>query len=70
MDIKALGEEIDRSGMKRYKIAEMMGLTRVGLAKKISGETEFKRSEISKICDILNLDNTTRDRIFFGDSVG
>lgn len=61
---------IDESGLKLYFIAEKMGLSRFGLAKKINNETEFKASEINMLCEILHIDSLEdRNRIFFAKEV-
>lgn len=69
VDEVALRKAIQDSGLKQYKIAKLMGLSTYGLFKKITGVTEFKGSEIIKICEILNLDNKQRENIFFNQSV-
>lgn len=69
VDESALRKAIQVSGLKQYKIAKLMGLSTYGLFKKITGITEFKGSEIVKICEILNLDNKQRENIFFGQDV-
>ena len=63
---KALEEKIEQSGLKKNFIAKTIGLSPYGLAKKINNETEFKTSEIEKLCKILNIASLTeKDRIFF-----
>lgn len=64
-DTSLLRKAISESGLKFSFIAEQLGLSRFGLMKKIDGDNEFKASEIAKLCDILNIDNKKRDRIFF-----
>lgn len=62
-----LEEEIKNSGLKKSYLAQKLGLSRFGLAKKISGETEFKASEIVTLCTELKITSPKqRDRIFFG----
>lgn len=62
-----LNDIIKKSGIKKYKIAEELGITAYALAKKLTGKTEFKLSEIIKLCHILNLTEKQRDKIFFTD---
>lgn len=60
-----LRETIKKSGLKYRYIAQTMGITPYGLSKKINGETEFKASEIVVLTDVLGLNDTQRDNIFF-----
>ena len=64
-DTKLLREQVDKSGLKYQFIAENLDLSRFGLSMKVDDKTEFKASEIIKLCDLLNIDNDLRDRIFF-----
>ena len=69
LDTVLLERKIEDSGLRKSKIAEMLGITRQGLYKKISGDSEFKSSEIKMLSEILNLDAAERDTIFFADYV-
>lgn len=63
---KLLEKIIEQSGLKKNFIARKIGLSPYGLAKKINNETEFKTSEVNKLCKILNIsDLAEKDRIFF-----
>ena len=42
-----------------------MNLSPYGLRKKINEETEFKVSEVTKICGLLAMNDEERDAIFF-----
>lgn len=65
-----LRERIRYSGFKYQFIAEQMGLSRVGLMNKIENVTEFKTSEVEKLCDILRIDSLEdRMDIFFAKEV-
>lgn len=68
-DVKELSEEITKSGLKISHIAEMLGLSREGLYKKLNNETEFKASEIMRMKEVLGLSNERRDEIFFARKV-
>lgn len=59
-----LDEKIDDSGYRRSWIAKQLGLTSYGFRKKVSGENEFKASEIVALQKILKLSNGERDNIF------
>lgn len=61
-----LEKKIEESGLKKSFIAQALSLSPYGLAKKINNETEFKTSEVDKLCKILNISTLTeKDRIFF-----
>jgi hypothetical protein len=58
---------IGEKGLKRQYIAEKLGLSPFGLAKKISGANEFKGREIAKLSELLDLNIEQRDAIFFAE---
>lgn len=60
-----LRHKIDSSGYKLRFIAGKIGLTYQGFLKKISGESEFKASEIQGLSALLSLSQTEREQIFF-----
>jgi DNA-binding phage protein len=64
-DTKLLRDHIEASGMKYVHIAKKLGLSAYGLQRKIENDSEFKASEIVKLCEVLNLDIKARDNIFF-----
>lgn len=65
VNLKELQDQIKQSGLKKSYIADQLSLSGYGLQKKLQGENEFKVSEVSKLCEILKLNRTKRDRIFF-----
>lgn len=65
INTELLNDTIEKSGYKRSFIAKQLNLTTYGLSLKISGENEFKGSEIYKISELLNLTMEQRDLIFF-----
>lgn len=67
---KLLEEAIERSGLKKGKIAERLGVSRAGLANLINGRAEFKVSQMLVLSDMLGLTDATRDAIFFAPSGG
>lgn len=69
MDRALLFAVIERSGIKQYKLAEALGLSRTGFALKVSGENDFKMGEIAALSKVLNLNAQERDEIFFADNV-
>lgn len=69
-DTKLLNEIIDKSGYKRKYLADCLGISRFTLAKKIDNVTEFKLSEVDKLCKILKIESLyDRQRIFFAQKV-
>lgn len=67
---KLLNELIQQSGLKKVYIAEKIGVTPVGLYNLINGKSEFKASQISKMCDLLGIeDPELKEAIFFADIV-
>lgn len=61
-----LEKAIDKSGFKKKFIAQKIGLTPYGLAKKINNITEFNASEIHRLCELLNINSLKeREKIFF-----
>lgn len=69
MDRALLFAAIERSGIKQYKLAEALNLSRTGFALKVSGENDFKMGEIAALSKVLNLNAQERDKIFFADDV-
>jgi DNA-binding phage protein len=65
VDLHLLKKTISDHGVNIVSIAEKMGISREGLYKKLSGETEFKASEIEKMTAALRLSKEERDAIFF-----
>lgn len=68
---KLLEEKIKDSGYKKSYIAKAIGLkSAFGLAKKIKNETEFKASEINRLCEILKIETLEeKNDIFFAEKV-
>lgn len=61
---------IKNSGLKLEYIAEQLGITRFSLSKKIENITEFKTSEVQKMCEVLQItDPKTKEAIFFASVV-
>ena len=59
-------EKILNSGLKKAKIAEMVGITRYSLLRKIKNQSKFKSSEIQLLCKILEIcDLDEKVAIFF-----
>ena len=63
---KLLESYIKKSGLKRGKLAESLGISMASLKKKIDGDREFKASEIKTLCDLLGIhEPEVMERIFF-----
>lgn len=69
MDLILLNSKIDEIKIPITTIAEKMGISRQTFYLKMSGQREFKPSEIEKICDILRLTDDEKNSIFFADRV-
>lgn len=69
MNTVLLLSKIEASGKSKSEIAELLGITRQGLYNKLSGESEFKSSEIKLLSSFLSLTPEDRDIIFFADYV-
>lgn len=64
MDLMLLNSKIDEIKIPITTIAEKMGISRQTFYLKMSGQREFKPSEIEKICDILRLTDDEKSSIF------
>lgn len=60
-----LKQAIENSGYKLVFIAKQTGISYQALLKKINNETEFKASEIAKLCELLKIDIQKQKAIFF-----
>lgn len=69
MDLILLNSKIDEIKIPITTIAKKMGISRQTFYLKMSGQREFKASEIEKICDILRLTDDEKSSIFFADRV-
>lgn len=56
--------EIRKQGLTKKEVATLMGLSEQGFLLKLNNKTEFKASEIRKMCEILNLPDNS---LFFCD---
>lgn len=65
INTELLRQKIDESGYRFSWIAKQLNLSPYGLRKKVDGENEFKVSEVSKICKLLNISDEGRESIFF-----
>ena len=57
---------IAKSGLKLQHLAEVLGISRQALNKKIENKTQFKAGEIKSLCDVLGIESVSdKERIFF-----
>lgn len=67
-DTKELERRIAESGLKKSYIAQQMGISRMSLYNKVSGEREFTTGEVKALCEVLNITRLAdKERIFFAD---
>lgn len=62
---KLLEQVIQDSGLKKGHIAEHLGISRGGLSNLLSGRSEFRQSQMQKLCELLQLSEEQRTAIFF-----
>lgn len=61
-----LQERIDTSGLKRSAILQATGIKAYStLRMKVNNQSDFTAKEIQILCDVLRIDKSDRDRIFF-----
>lgn len=69
-DTAKLQGYITRSGLKQSYIAEQLGLSSYGFARKRDNLSEFLPSEINVLCELLRIDSVQeRFDIFFANEV-
>ena len=56
---------LKKAGITKRMYAEALGISVQGLYNKLNNVSEFKQAEIVITCELLGLDNKTRDEIFF-----
>lgn len=64
---KELEVAITRAGITKRELAKRLGLSEMGLYKKINNITEFKASEIKALVELLNIEDI--NEIFFANKV-
>lgn len=61
VDTEKLREVIKNKGLKYGFISKELGISRATLKRKLENETEFKLTEVKRICDILGIKNEFKD---------
>ncbi|WP_455258109.1 toxin-antitoxin system, antitoxin component, Xre family protein [Peptoniphilus asaccharolyticus] len=69
MNLDLLNKKINDSGLTITFIANTLGISRQQLYKKLSGESEFKVSELNEVFDILKLNRNEKEEIFLSENV-
>lgn len=69
MNKDLLKGKIIAAGMSLADFSKRSGIKKNSIYRKLSGKTEFSRSEIEKISDILNLSCNEIMQIFFANKV-
>lgn len=62
---KELSLIIKNSGLKKRYIAEKMGICLSTFSRKINNKAEFNTTQISLLCEMLNINDEKRNEIFF-----
>lgn len=70
MNYMELEQVIKDSGMKKYAIADKIGVHRATFYLKLSGEREFTQGELLALKNVLNLSDGEFLKIFFDRKVG
>ena len=58
-DTLQLELDIRRNGLTKKEVAKELGLSEQGFLLKLNNKTEFKTSEIRKMCDLLYLEDNS-----------
>lgn len=65
-NVKLLNTFIQKSGLKKGYLAEKIGVSRTTFVALLNNQAEFKASQISALCEVLNIhDDATIRAIFF-----
>ena len=65
MDVILLDYELKKKGITKEELSVFLNIDKATLYRKLTGKSEFKRSEIQIIKERLNLSNDLIDAIFF-----
>ena len=64
-DFNRLNSAIEQSGLPMTTLAERTNIRRETLYNRLKGKGEFTASEIVGLCEVLKINKTERERIFF-----
>ena len=65
IDTALFNKAIEDSGLRIGFITDTLGISRAAFDKKRKGRTSFRLSEVYVLCDLLNIDECGKKRIFF-----
>lgn len=68
-DFTELNLAIAKSGLPMTTIAKRTKIRRETLYNRLNGKGEFTASEIVKLCEVLKINKTDREKIFFAKKV-
>lgn len=69
VDTQYLGKKIEDSGLRVGFIVEKLGISRQAFDFKRKNFRKFRTAEIYVLCDLLNIQDEERQRIFFANEV-
>lgn len=64
-----LKKKIDEKGLKINFIVKELGISRTALYHKINNNSYFNQNEIQKLCKLLAINKTEKEKIFFAENV-
>lgn len=59
MNAQLLRGKMAEKGFTQSKLAKSVGMSENSLSRKLSGEREFRLSEVVSICQLLHIENAT-----------
>lgn len=66
----AVKKRISEKGLKLQYIAEMLGISRYSLSLKLENKNEFKTSEVTALCNVLEIKSLKeKEALFFAKEV-
>lgn len=69
-DTALLNDYIKKCGIKKGKLAELLGLSFGSFSRKVHNKDQFKANEIQALCSFLGIkDSDARDHVFFAQNV-
>lgn len=65
MKVNILRGKLVEAGITQRDLAEKLSLSVTSITRKMNGLNEFTLNEVVQICNVLNLDDADKLRIFF-----
>lgn len=69
MNVNLLKSQIALRGKKILDIANILSISKTAIYRKLNGDSDFTRQEISKIIEYLGIDTDIAMKIFFEEKV-